>query len=764
MPRENRCSLPPSPSSRDRVGGLAPRIGLTIVEMLVAMSITLLIMAAVVTVFANVSGSVTRRRATIEMASALRNVRETLARDLAGATCPTVPWQRPESNQGYFELIEGPQNDYYPTPWLWDGDDSDSLPDPIGAVPGIDLSLSSIPGSDLGGDPANDVEGRGLVVGTNSPLPENVPTDGRGLGDADDTLMLTARNEKEPFVGRIPLRAGVTGTPSTARFPNWQFEEVTAPLAEVAWFAVENPVDPNRTFAFGEPGYRTIYRRALLIIPELDYQIDVTDGGIGSNPTVVEGKMAPVGVVRVLGPGIRRRGPVDVARALAALIAFQERYDLSVRLEWDPDLPSGDTDTPGRWVLRANTLGDLTKRENRFEHHGFVATPQRSWLLRGDAAATPDRFFPFAAATSGIHTNQPTLPVQFFFDPELNQGVIGATGFRAVTDRLGGDDSSVVAFERSGGTVGRYNARPLAFVQDAADYPATARAILNEDGGVAHVTAGLAPLGGARRGDDVMMTEALAFDVRVFDPGAPVYGLYPNGDATRPAQQVVQPGDPAWAVAYDNDSRFGTNSILKVADLDAAGNGTPGLSAANPYRYERQGAYVDLAYRLSAIQPRVNAATIPFRYQRTALDDLWDASAANGSRRSPYFFDGLIRVATGPNGVDASILSRRYATYDTWSWHYENNGVNEDGDRPDGALRAAANDPAATDEGANGLDDLTAYGAVLDRRLGPDDYAERETRPPYDASLRGVQVTLRAYERDSRQIREVRVRESFVPE
>ncbi len=36
--------------------------------------------------------------------------------------------------------------------------------------------------------------------------------------------------------------------------------------------------------------------------------------------------------------------------------------------------------------------------------------------------------------------------------------------------------------------------------------------------------------------------------------------------------------------------------------------------------------------------------------------------------------------------------------------------------------------------------------------------------PPYDCPLRGVQVTLRAYERDSRQIRQATVRQQFMPE
>ncbi|CAN0365783.1 unnamed protein product, partial [Ectocarpus sp. 4 AP-2014] len=77
----------------------------------------------------------------------------------------------------------------------------------------------------------------------------------------------------------------------------------------------------------------------------------------------------------------------------------------------------------------ANTLGDLTKPENRYEHHGFVPQPNTVALRH-----------------YGSVTQQP---------------------------------------------------------------------------GLVHVTSGLAPLGGSRRGDDVMMTDALSFDLRVYDPGAP---------------------------------------------------------------------------------------------------------------------------------------------------------------------------------------------------------------------------------------------------
>src|SRR5262249_37679782 len=84
------------------------RSAFTLVEMLVAMAITLVMMGAVVTLFANVSNSVRDRRAVIEISGQLRHARNMLQQDLQGATCPGLTWRRPEENQGYIEIIEGP--------------------------------------------------------------------------------------------------------------------------------------------------------------------------------------------------------------------------------------------------------------------------------------------------------------------------------------------------------------------------------------------------------------------------------------------------------------------------------------------------------------------------------------------------------------------------------------------------------------------------------------------------------------------------------
>lgn len=716
----------------------SPRAGLTLIEVLVALAISLLMMAAVLTVFANVTGSITRRRATIEMAGAVRNVRETLSRDLEGATCPAVPWQRPESNHGYIEIIEGPQNDYYPSIWLYDSSDADmGAPDgllelsPPGTTPGIDLALSTLPGSNLREpNTPQDEEGRGLALGQSEVLDDSFPTDGRALGDADDILMLTVRNENQPFVGRVPpVNAAVNA------FGAWSFQEIEAPLAEVVWFSLENPPerDDARTFAFGEPGFRTIYRRVLLIDPSLNYRFQV--GAKTTGP----------GVVRVLPNNIDRNDLGDWSQALAALVAFQERYDLSVRLEWDPLLGSD-----GRWTIRANSLADLTKRENRFEHHGLVPLPL--------AGAAVSRYFPFPVVSAGQYSNNGV--VVFATDPDLVAPASPAE-FQAVVAPNGLGGQMVAAYESTSPDTTsdlleadrRYPTRPFAYVLEQGNLAATARAVTNEDGSVVYVTRGLAPLGGTRRGEDIMLTSALAFDLRVYDPGAPLYSLYPGGDTDIRADQVIEPSDPAWSVAYQTDVSAGGVGFVNVNSAN------PPVSSSFPFRFERQGTYVDMGYRATFVDPP-NPGNLRDQFVTLTLSP-WLA-ATGTTLRAPLFADPSQLPAASGNVSDALLANNRfqapgYSVYDTWSWSYENNGLDEDADD-------------VVDESTNGFEDQEVYyapgatNATTVVRNGPDDPGERETRPPYDTALRGLQVKLRVYEPDSLQVLETTVRESFVPE
>jgi hypothetical protein len=596
--------------------------------MLIAVAITLVMMAAVVTLFANITASVRIRRASIEMDGQLRHVRNMLQQDLAGATCPGLTWQRPESNHGYIELIEGIYRDTYPS-LLTDG--IDMPPE----NPELDPRVSAIPRN----NGATDTNGDGRIDDADITAYLNDPRSLRGvngLGDYDDILMFTSRNEHEPFVGRAPTTSGT----------------VESPLAEIVWFAIENPSEAeNADGFFGEPGMRTIYRRALVIAPWI------------INPNVPPALRAP-GVVEILDPTEFPRD--EVTQALAALIRIQDTYDLSVRLEWNA--------IAGHWKIVANTLADLSKRENRFGHYGINAD-------------RTDRAYPFAIASTGVYSGS-TQPVRFIEEPTFppqSFGTLPEATAHVVNQSVLGYSVDPDSYGSSGD---RYQFRPFAYV-DADGTPATANVMLDDEGRVVRVVHGPVPLWGARRGEDVMLTGVLAFDLRVFDPGAPIYQ-----EST--TSTVLEPSDYGWWNIY-----------------------SPNLgSAQSGAAFVGQGAYVDMGYIYDPVDP-------------------------NNSRPMPVVPPGQPWVEPWfalPKSVPRAL---RFWVYDTWSLSYENNGLDED---EDGLI----------DEGTNGLDD--------DLQGGVDDIFERETAPPYDKPLRGIQVTLRIYEPDSRQIRQVKVNQHFMVE
>ena len=88
-------------------------------------------------------------------------------------------------------------------------------------------------------------------------------------------------------------------------------------------------------------------------------------------------------------------------------------------------------------------------------------------------------------------------------------------------------DATVLAGVQNGGVVfyqvtdggAGYQAPPFLYFAGNIRYQATARAMLNDDGEIVRVIHGPVPLSRERRGEDVMLTDALGFDLRVYDPG-----------------------------------------------------------------------------------------------------------------------------------------------------------------------------------------------------------------------------------------------------
>ena len=189
--------------------------------------------------------------------------------------------------------------------------------------------------------------------------------------------------------------------------------------------------------------------------------------------------------------------------------------------------------------------------------------------------------------------------------------------------------------------------------------------------------------GTAREGEDIVLSNVIGFDVRVFDPEAPARQR--NG-------VTLYPGDPGYATA------------------SLAGS---------------KGSFVDLGGVARTSTP------VP---SRTLIGGTFAPAGATAMGSNGMYVSG-----TSTTWVSGTSLA--YPTYDTWSMHYEFNGVDDDRD-------------ALIDEGTNGLDD--------NNDGLPDDIGEFETSPPYPVPLRGIEVRIRCYEPSSKQVRQTTIRHTFI--
>lgn len=240
----------------------------TLVEMLVAMAVTLILIFALAQAYAIVGDVVSQARAAIELSGSLRSVAHRLEEDLGSLTVPVRPWADESGAHGYFEYYDGRSTD---KDWNADG----------------------------------------------SPDPASETT----LGDVDDILAFTSHNTSSFFTGII----------------NGSKEQ--SPLAEVIWWIQESN------------GKRMVCRRVLLIRPEL-------------------------GVLQTFTVPNTSAGYSTLQQAIAS---FFQQNDLSMRVYWqlyngatpvDLQTDSNINNTSYAVQVRfvANSLADLTRRENRYAH------------------------------------------------------------------------------------------------------------------------------------------------------------------------------------------------------------------------------------------------------------------------------------------------------------------------------------------------------------------------------------------------------------
>lgn len=339
----------------------------TLVEMLVAMAVTLILIGALAQAFAIVGESVAQGRAAIELGGSMRSVANQLQEDLDGVTAPVRPWNDEGAALGYFEIMEGVGHDTNP-------------------LPGLPMA---------------------------PPVPKRTVPD--MYGDIDDILAFTAHAKKDLFVGVQAVQAS----------GSWNYVTQQSSTAEIVYFTRFEDIDGDGLPARGE---LTLHRRVFLVRPDL--------GQLMSG--------------------------ITAANAVATLMEYQSRSDISVRLS---------RTAAGTYDILANSLADLTARENRFGHWpaaGFPFPYRRAMLL------------PRGAAWSSVTTTATER------------------GWPAADDDLNGtvDDLTELGWFGS---------------DDRLDYTTL----------------------GVGIGEDVALAELLAFDVQVFDPKARVKTL--NGEALVPS-------------------------------------------------------------------------------------------------------------------------------------------------------------------------------------------------------------------------------------
>lgn len=665
--------LPPARPRHSRPYSLLPtlcsqsRSGFTLVEMLIALALTLILVYAIAHFYAIVGDSVKDGRGMIEMNQQLRAVVERLKDDLDRLTVPVVPWADEGGAEGYLEIREG--RIFNPFTFLGTASDWDvngnAVPDAALEFRDVDRDTNATPdGFDLNGD--------GVIDVTNL------------LGDTDDYIGMTIRAGTAAFKGQCVLvstsgvsdglvvpRNSPTAPLTKIGNPPTVFE-ITAPFAEVAWWtSFADQVDPastaspprgNGVWDLNET--RFLHRRQLLIRPDLNLR---HPGDTNPGTPIFTPSTTPY-FCRIPIPS-----PITNSQAVY-IYDLQQFCDVSLRLE-------AVTSTHAYFV--ANSLADLSKRQNRFMHvpAAYDSPPGSTTIVSN---------FPYAL--------------------DLNPNYAGDLHPNLMPDNIADINNTDARHNSTNGAIATAGSGSLY------------RWVLMD---------------GGRKGEDIMLPNVLAFDIRVFDPDAVL-----RPDAAASPSGVVQPGDPGYLYA---------NSYNYQSTHSPYGGQVTGLPT---------GAYVDMGYGI----PMVNALPLlPVPYKVTnageAASMLFGTVPPGSTNVSPFQPTlGLSKFANLPSVNPALLLSapatnlyrsRIGYTYDTWTLAYERDGIDQDGD-------------TLFDEGRDGLDnDPIVAGSILN---AVDDASERETVPPYAHPLRGVQIRIRMYEPGTRQMRQSTVIGDFLPE
>jgi prepilin-type N-terminal cleavage/methylation domain-containing protein len=259
---------------------------------------------------------------------------------------------------------------------------------------------------------------------------------------------------------------------------------------------------------------------------------------------------------------------------------------------------------------------------------------------------------------------------------------------------------------------------------------------------------------GSRESEDIILTNVISFDIKAWDPGAPIFkAILTTQTSTTGVGMALDPNAVGLIVPGDPGYGWNFGAVQKFMDTPVTGTFMPvGFGAFADLNYlhlDRQTLTVNNARRVKYLTKLAEFESKKFR---------GDAADAGAQLPRPSFGFGNSLLS----GVDTTTTGtpsfQPPAVYDTWSRHYEYDGHDTDGD-------------GTVDEGTNGLDDdgdgyvdeTIAVDSNGDGVIKDAERDERDAPPPFDAPLRGIKITIRVMEQDSRQIREVSTVHEFIP-
>lgn len=675
------------------------RDGFTLIEALIAITMTLIIMLALSQAFKTLSYDISQGRARLALSDQLRGVSEVLRNDLSGLTVQVDPMSQ-SAKSGYFLYYEGPIADHHPV---------------------------TVPINNLLGVPGATVE-------------QNLSTS--KYGDFDDILMFTARAKGDWFRGKVPLAivkgaaaGGVYGSYSPT---DWTTSVVVASeYAEIAYFMMpavvptlnvapapyeeyvvnanlalpivdnDQPVNPTATMpasftATGNaiPDRFSLCRRVLLILPNLNLPSGQLFNADPSSTISAASRL--------------QSNPISTSPGSRLMLAnAYQRCDLSVRR-----VPFVST---GFAPIAANSLEELANPINRFAH---VTLPGP--VL---GAAAINRSMPILSLTGPLALQQyalgtnislpmrsdTTFPECGFLRPEfLKRTFDPATGLvETVESPVTGADVELLSNEEV------LASNCVAF--DLKGYDPIARLLYNNG-------ADLAP--GAVLVDD--------------DADGTVDNLSELGWSGTD-DLVLSPSDPGYA-----------SSLAYIA------NATPPYTAAQLSALtaitSSQGCFVDIGWSAKTLLSPVRKTGEPYQ---TILSG-FEYFPASTSWLPPLSFRKSGRVVgAGVSPFAASIYQPCFDSY-TDAFEHDgfkqsfispNGTIFTDGKDFVEATSVSLN-PAITDLASNGLDD-DSNGLI-------DDYSEQDSSPPVLAAMPSIQALIRLEDVGASVIQQIAVTQDLV--